>query len=113
MPQLTAIHNVAEALKGTGVPLIADGGIRFSGDIAKAPPQARTASCSAVCLPTRKKPRAKSNSTKALVQILSRYGLLGAMSQGSADRYFQDKTDSTDKYVPEGIEGAFPTKARL
>ena len=56
VPQLTAIHNVAEALKGTGVPLIADGGIRFSGDIAKA---------LAVCLPVRKKHRAKSNSTKA------------------------------------------------
>ena len=83
VPQLTAIHNVAEALKGTGVPLIADGGIRFSGDVAKA----LAAGASTV--------------------------MLGGMSQGSSDRYFQDKQDSADKYVPEGIEGRVPYKGPI
>jgi IMP dehydrogenase len=92
VPQISAITNVAEALKGTGVPLIADGGIRFSGDIAKALPgetelfQGRT------------------------YKTYRGMGSLGAMQQGSSDRYFQDNVANSDKLVPEGVEGRVPYK---
>ena len=101
VPQLTAIHNVSEALKGTGVPLIADGGIRFSGDIAKA--LAAGAHCvmlGGMFAGTEEAPGEielyQGRSYKSYRGMVS----LGAMSQDSSDRYFQDKEDNADKYVP-------------
>lgn len=111
VPQLTAIHNVAEALKGTGVPLIADGGIRFSGDLAKA----LAAGASAVMLGGMFAGTDEAPGEIELYQGRSYksyrgMGSLGAMSQGSSDRYFQDNEANADKFVPEGIEGRVPYK---
>ncbi len=104
VPQLTAIHNVAEALKGTGVPLIADGGIRFSGDIAKAlAAGAYSVMLGGMFAGTEEAPGEIELYQGRSYKSYRGMGSWGAMSQGSADRYFQDKTDSADKYVPEGI----------
>ncbi|MDO5640195.1 MAG: IMP dehydrogenase [Neisseria sp.] len=114
VPQLTAIHNVSEALKGTGVPLIADGGIRFSGDIAKA--LAAGAHCvmlGGMFAGTEEAPGEIELYQGRSYKSYRGMGSLGAMSQGSSDRYFQDKVDSTDKYVPEGIEGRVPYKGPI
>ncbi|UOO81222.1 IMP dehydrogenase [Uruburuella testudinis] len=113
VPQLTAIHNVSEALKGTGVPLIADGGIRFSGDIAKA--LAAGAHCvmiGGMFAGTEEAPGEIELYQGRSYKSYRGMGSLGAMSQGSSDRYFQDK-DSSDKYVPEGIEGRVPYKGPI
>ncbi len=114
VPQLTAIHNVAEALQGTGVPLIADGGIRFSGDVSKA----LAAGASAVMLGGMFAGTDEAPGEIELYQGRSYksyrgMGSLGAMSQGSSDRYFQDKQENADKYVPEGIEGRVPYKGPI
>jgi IMP dehydrogenase len=114
VPQLTAIHNVAEALKGTGVPLIADGGIRFSGDVSKA--LAAGASCvmlGGMFAGTEEAPGEIELYQGRSYKSYRGMGSLGAMSQGSSDRYFQDKQESTDKYVPEGIEGRVPYKGPI
>ncbi len=114
VPQLTAIHNVSEALKGTGVPLIADGGIRFSGDISKA--LAAGAHCvmlGGMFAGTEEAPGEIELYQGRSYKSYRGMGSLGAMSQGSSDRYFQDKVDSTDKYVPEGIEGRVPYKGPI
>ncbi|MBF0804564.1 MULTISPECIES: IMP dehydrogenase [unclassified Neisseria] len=114
VPQLTAIHNVAEALKGTGVPLIADGGIRFSGDVAKA--LAAGAHCvmlGGMFAGTEEAPGEIELYQGRSYKSYRGMGSLGAMSQGSSDRYFQDKEDSADKYVPEGIEGRVPYKGPI
>ena len=114
VPQLTAIHNVAEALKGTGVPLIADGGIRFSGDVAKA--LAAGASCvmlGGMFAGTDEAPGEIELYQGRSYKSYRGMGSLGAMSQGSNDRYFQDKQESADKDVPEGIEGRVPYKGPI
>lgn len=114
VPQLTAIHNVSEALKGTGVPLIADGGIRFSGDIAKA--LAAGAHCvmlGGMFAGTEEAPGEIELYQGRSYKSYRGMGSLGAMSQGSSDRYFQDKEDNADKYVPEGIEGRVPYKGPI
>ena len=114
VPQLTAIHNVAKALQGTGVSLIADGGIRFSGDISKA--LAAGAHCvmlGGMFAGTDEAPGEIELYQGRSYKSYRGMGSLGAMSQGSADRYFQDKQDSTDKYVPEGIEGRVPYKGPI
>lgn len=114
VPQLTAIHNVAEALKGTGVSLIADGGIRFSGDVAKA--LAAGASCvmlGGMFAGTDEAPGEIELYQGRSYKSYRGMGSLGAMSQGSNDRYFQDKQESADKYVPEGIEGRVPYKGPI
>ena len=114
VPQLTAIHNVSEALKGTGVPLIADGGIRFSGDIAKAlAAGAYSVMLGGMFAGTEEAPGEIELYQGRSYKSYRGMGSLGAMSQGSADRYFQDKTESTDKYVPEGIEGRVPYKGPI
>ncbi|WP_107928721.1 IMP dehydrogenase [Neisseria animaloris] len=114
VPQLTAIHNVSEALKGTGVPLIADGGIRFSGDIAKAlAAGASTVMLGGMFAGTEEAPGEIELYQGRSYKSYRGMGSLGAMSQGSSDRYFQDKQDSTDKYVPEGIEGRVPYKGPI
>ncbi len=106
VPQITAIQNVAEALANTDVPLIADGGIRFSGDIAKA----LGAGAHAVMLGSMFAGTDESPGEIELYQGRSYksyrgMGSLGAMQRGSADRYFQDSDMNVDKLVPEGVEG--------
>ncbi|MFD1245282.1 IMP dehydrogenase [Paralysiella testudinis] len=114
VPQLTAIHNVAEALKDSGVPLIADGGVRFSGDLAKA----LAAGASAVMLGgmfagTEEAPGEIELYQGRSYKSYRGMGSLGAMSQGSSDRYFQDNESNADKFVPEGIEGRVPYKGPI
>lgn len=114
VPQLTAIHNVSEALKGSGVPLIADGGIRFSGDVAKAlAAGASTVMLGGMFAGTDEAPGEIELYQGRSYKSYRGMGSLGAMSQGSSDRYFQDKQDSADKYVPEGIEGRVPYKGPI
>ena len=114
VPQITAISNVAEALKGTGVPCIADGGIRFSGDIAKA----LAAGASSVMMGSMFAGTEEAPGEVILYQGRSYksyrgMGSLGAMTEGSADRYFQDPANNADKLVPEGIEGRVPYKGSV
>ncbi len=116
VPQITAVSNVADALKGTGVPLIADGGVRYSGDVAKA----LAAGAYAVMLGglfagTEEAPGEVELFQGRSYKSYRGMGSLGAMSQqqGSSDRYFQEETDSTEKLVPEGIEGRVPYKGSL
>jgi IMP dehydrogenase len=113
VPQITAISDAVEALEGTGIPVIADGGIRFSGDIAKA--LAAGASC--VMLGSMLAGTEESPGDIELYQGRSfksyrGMGSVGAMSQGSSDRYFQSD-NAADKLVPEGIEGRTPYTGRL
>ncbi|SNS77513.1 inosine-5'-monophosphate dehydrogenase [Noviherbaspirillum humi] len=114
VPQITAISNVSEALKGTGVPCIADGGIRFSGDISKA----LAAGASSVMMGSMFAGTEEAPGEVILFQGRSYksyrgMGSLGAMSEGSADRYFQDAANNADKLVPEGIEGRVPYKGSV
>lgn len=114
VPQLTAISDVSQALKGTGVPLIADGGIRFSGDVAKA----LAAGASACMLGSIFAGTEEAPGDVVLYQGRSYksyrgMGSVGAMADGSADRYFQDPSNNRDKLVPEGIEGRVPYKGSV
>ena len=115
VPQITAVATVADALKDTGVPLIADGGIRFSGDIAKA----IAAGANAVMMGGMFAGTDEAPGEVVLYQGRSfksyrGMGSLGAMTKGSADRYFQDNNSGNiDKFVPEGIEGMVPYKGPL
>ena len=115
VPQITAISNVAEALEGTGVPLIADGGIRFSGDIAKA--IAAGANCvmmGGMLAGTEEAPGEVILYQGRSYKAYRGMGSLGAMFKGSADRYFQDNNSGNlDKLVPEGIEGMVPFKGSV
>lgn len=114
VPQISAISNVAGALKGTGVPCIGDGGIRFSGDISKA--LAAGASCvmmGSMFAGTEEAPGEVILFQGRSYKSYRGMGSLGAMSEGSADRYFQDSSKNTDKYVPEGIEGRVPYKGSV
>jgi IMP dehydrogenase len=111
VPQITAIQNVAEALARSGVPLIADGGIRYSGDVAKA----LAAGAHAVMLGSLFAGTEESPGEIELYQGRSYkayrgMGSLGAMQKGAADRYFQDSEMNVDKLVPEGVEGRVPYK---
>ncbi|TXL67134.1 IMP dehydrogenase [Zeimonas arvi] len=114
VPQITAIADVAGALAGTEVPLIADGGIRFSGDIAKAV----VAGADAVMMGSMFAGTEEAPGEVVLYQGRSYktyrgMGSLGAMQQGAADRYFQDSSVNVDKLVPEGIEGRVPYKGSV
>ena len=111
VPQVTAIQNVAEALKGDDVPCIADGGIRYSGDIAKA----IAAGAGSVMLGSLFAGSEEAPGEIELYQGRSYksyrgMGSLGAMQKGSSDRYFQDAENNADKLVPEGVEGRIPYK---
>jgi IMP dehydrogenase len=115
MPQITAVSNVAEALKGTGVPLIADGGIRYSGDVAKAlAAGACTVMLGGLFAGTEEAPGEVELYQGRSYKSYRGMGSLGAMSQqqGSSDRYFQEE-DSVEKLVPEGIEGRVPYKGSM
>jgi IMP dehydrogenase len=114
VPQITAVSNVAKALAGTGVPLIADGGIRYSGDIAKV----LAAGAWSVMLGSMFAGTEEAPGEVILYQGRSYksyrgMGSLGAMQQGSAERYFQDNDANVDKFVPEGIEGRVPYKGSV
>jgi len=113
VPQITAIANVAEALKSTGIPLIADGGIRFSGDVAKAlVAGAHSIMMGSMLAGTEEAPGEVELYQGRTYKAYRGMGSLGAMSQtqGSSDRYFQDASKGTEKLVPEGIEGRVPYK---
>lgn len=115
VPQISAVANVAKALEGTGVPLIADGGIRYSGDVAKA--LAAGAYCvmlGSIFAGTDEAPGEIEYYQGRAYKNYRGMGSLGAMAQvqGSSDRYFQS-TNAEDKLVPEGIEGRLPYKGPL
>ena len=114
VPQISAISNVAQALKGTGIPCIADGGIRFSGDISKA----LAAGASSVMMGSMFAGTEEAPGEVILFQGRSYksyrgMGSLAAMADGSADRYFQDAGSGNDKFVPEGIEGRVAYKGSV
>ncbi|GAB4117788.1 MAG: IMP dehydrogenase [Sideroxydans sp.] len=114
VPQITAIHNVAEALLGTGVPLIADGGVRFSGDIAKAiAAGANSVMLGGLFAGTEEAPGEIELFQGRSYKSYRGMGSLGAMQQGSKDRYFQDAEGNNDKLVPEGVEGRVPYKGSV
>jgi len=116
VPQISAISNVVKALEGTDIPVIADGGIRFSGDISKA----IVAGASAVMMGsmfagTEEAPGEVELFQGRTYKSYRGMGSLGAMAknQGSSDRYFQDSSQGTEKLVPEGIEGRVPYKGPM
>ncbi|MCB5364813.1 IMP dehydrogenase [Pusillimonas sp. CC-YST705] len=114
VPQITAIADVAEALHGTGVPLIADGGIRYSGDVAKAlAAGASTCMMGGMFAGTEEAPGEVVLFQGRSYKSYRGMGSVGAMSDGSADRYFQDPANNADKLVPEGIEGRVPYKGSV
>ncbi|MES2015451.1 MAG: IMP dehydrogenase [Pseudomonadota bacterium] len=114
VPQITAISNVAEALAGTGVPCIADGGIRFSGDISKAlAAGASTVMMGSMFAGTEEAPGEVILYQGRSYKSYRGMGSLGAMADGSADRYFQDASAKADKFVPEGIEGRVAYKGSV
>ena len=118
VPQITAIDNVASALKGSGVPLIADGGIRFSGDIAKAVAAgASTVMMGGMFAGTEEAPGEVILYQGRSYKSYRGMGSIGAMKAGSADHYFQENDETTnpnaDKLVPEGIEGRVPYKGSM
>ena len=113
VPQITAVANVAHALNGTGVPLIADGGIRFSGDFAKAiAAGAWTVMIGGLFAGTEEAPGEVELYQGRSYKSYRGMGSLGAMAEGSRDRYFQHDV-SAEKLVPEGIEGRVPYKGVL
>ena len=116
VPQISAVANVAEALEGTGVPLIADGGLRYSGDIAKViVAGAHSVMVGGLFAGTDESPGEVELYQGRSYKSYRGMGSLGAMSgkSGSSDRYFQEDTKDNDKLVPEGIEGRVPYKGAL
>jgi IMP dehydrogenase len=114
VPQITAISNVAKALEGTGIPCIADGGIRFSGDVSKAlAAGASTVMMGSMFAGTEEAPGEVILYQGRSYKSYRGMGSLGAMADGSADRYFQDASNNADKLVPEGIEGRVPYKGSV
>jgi IMP dehydrogenase len=114
VPQITAIANVAAALEGTGVPLIADGGIRYSGDVAKAVAAgAYTVMMGGMFAGTEEAPGEIILYQGRSYKSYRGMGSLGAMQKGTAERYFQDNDANVDKLVPEGIEGMVPYKGSV
>jgi len=114
VPQISAIDNVAAALEGTGVPLIADGGVRFSGDMAKAlAAGAYSIMVGSMFAGTEEAPGEIELFQGRSYKSYRGMGSLGAMAQGSSDRYFQDNKDGEEKLVPEGIEGRVAYKGLM
>ncbi len=114
VPQISAVSNVAKELEGTGVPLIADGGVRYSGDVAKA--LAAGAYCAMIgglFAGTEEAPGEVELFQGRSYKAYRGMGSIGAMEKGSSDRYFQDKDAGAEKLVPEGIEGRVPYKGPL
>ncbi|MFM7703470.1 MAG: IMP dehydrogenase, partial [Rubrivivax sp.] len=118
VPQITAIDNVATALRGSGVPLIADGGIRYSGDVAKAiAAGANSVMMGGAFAGTEEAPGEVILYQGRSYKSYRGMGSIGAMQAGSADRYFQEADETAnpnaDKFVPEGIEGRVPYKGSM
>ena len=116
IPQISAIANVVEAIKGTGVSVIADGGVRFSGDVSKAiVAGAHCVMMGSMFAGTEEAPGEVELYQGRTYKSYRGMGSLGAMSQtmGSSDRYFQDSSQGMEKLVPEGIEGRVPYKGPL
>ena len=114
VPQVTAIHNVAQALKNSEIPVIADGGIRYSGDIAKAiAAGAHVVMLGGLFAGTEEAPGEIELFQGRSYKSYRGMGSLGAMQQGSSDRYFQDPEMNADKLVPEGVEGRVPYKGSV
>jgi IMP dehydrogenase len=114
VPQITAVANVAAALAGSDIPLIADGGIRYSGDVSKA--LAAGAYCvmmGGMFAGTEEAPGEVILYQGRSYKSYRGMGSLGAMTKGSAERYFQDNDANVDKFVPEGIEGMVPYKGSV
>jgi len=111
VPQITAVANVADALAALDVPLIADGGIRYSGDVAKAlAAGANSVMIGSVFGGTEESPGEIELFQGRSYKAYRGMGSLGAMQQGSSDRYFQDEAANPEKLVPEGVEGRVPYK---
>ncbi|MDZ4838732.1 MAG: IMP dehydrogenase [Bacteroidota bacterium] len=114
MPQLTAIMECASALAGTGIPIIADGGIRFTGDIVKAiAAGASTIMAGSIFAGVEEAPGETIIYEGRKFKTYRGMGSVEAMKQGSGDRYFQDPEDEVKKLVPEGIVGRVPYKGKL
>ena len=114
VPQISAVSNVARVLEGTGVPLIADGGIRYSGDMAKA------IAAGGYCIMVGGMLAGTEEAPGDVILYQGRsyksyrgMGSIGAMKKGSSDRYFQDTSEGSDKLVPEGIEGRVAYKGPM
>ncbi|KIG10435.1 MULTISPECIES: IMP dehydrogenase [Caballeronia] len=114
VPQITAIANVSEALRGSGVPCIADGGVRFSGDVAKAlAAGANVVMMGSMLAGTEESPGDVFLFQGRQYKAYRGMGSVGAMKDGAADRYFQDNSANIDKLVPEGIEGRVAYKGSV
>ena len=114
VPQITAVDNVSTALAGSGVPMIADGGIRYSGDISKAiAAGANVVMLGGLFAGTEEAPGETVLFQGRSYKSYRGMGSLGAMQQGAADRYFQENDGNVDKLVPEGIEGRVPYKGAV
>ncbi|MDD4758542.1 MAG: IMP dehydrogenase [Lascolabacillus sp.] len=114
VPQLSAIYEVSKALKGTGIPLIADGGLRYSGDIVKAlAAGGSSVMMGSMLAGTEESPGETIIFNGRKFKTYRGMGSLSAMQQGSKDRYFQDVEDDIKKFVPEGIEARVPFKGTL
>ncbi|MBD3656287.1 IMP dehydrogenase [Marinobacter sp.] len=114
VPQITAVSNVAAALKDRGIPLIADGGVRFSGDLAKAiVAGAHSVMVGSLLAGTDEAPGEVELFQGRSYKAYRGMGSLGAMGQGSSDRYFQDASEGVEKLVPEGIEGRVACKGPM
>jgi IMP dehydrogenase len=114
VPQLTAVMEASQALKAKGIPVIADGGIRYTGDMVKAlAAGANTVMMGSVFAGVEESPGDTIIYEGRKFKEYRGMGSLGAMSQGSGDRYFQDVEDDVKKYVPEGIEGRVAYKGNL
>ncbi|HMX41939.1 MAG TPA: IMP dehydrogenase, partial [Saprospiraceae bacterium] len=112
--QLSAIHNAAQALKGSGVPIVGDGGIRYTGDIVKAlAGGASTIMAGSLFAGGEEAPGETILYDGRKFKSYRGMGSLAAMERGSKDRYFQDVEDDIKKLVPEGIEGRVPYKGTL
>jgi IMP dehydrogenase len=114
VPQITAIANVSEALRGSGIPVIADGGVRFSGDVSKAlAAGANVVMMGSMLAGTEESPGDVFLYQGRQYKAYRGMGSVGAMKDGAADRYFQDNSANIDKLVPEGIEGRVAYKGSV
>ncbi len=114
MPQITAVATCVQEAEKFGVPVIADGGIRFSGDVAKAlAAGAHTVMIGSLFAGTEESPGEAVLYQGRSYKVYRGMGSMGAMSAGSADRYSQDHIESPQKFVPEGIEGRVPFKGPI
>lgn len=114
VPQFTAVSNVAKELQGTGVPVIADGGVRYSGDIVKAlAAGASSVMCGSMFAGLEESPGESFLYHGRTFKAVRGMGSLGAMQKGSKERYRQAHVSDSDKLVPEGIEGMVPYKGQL